>query len=95
MADFVDMARNWLKDADTWDEWPSVEAAILGVLNVHRPFPSTPAGSGWHCGGCTQRSGTDAWYVGWPCSTVRAVANGLGIEVTPVGMIHWKGTRDA
>ena len=74
MADFVDRVRNWLADADAWDEWPAAEAAILGVLNVHRP-------RGPHCGGCTQLAGGDAWYVEWPCQTVRAVANGLGVEM--------------
>jgi hypothetical protein len=33
---FRAQVKNWLEDADTWDMWPTIEAAILGVLDATR-----------------------------------------------------------
>lgn len=33
LAAFRQSVSIWLEDADTWDDWPKVEAAILGVLD--------------------------------------------------------------
>ena len=61
--------KDWLEDADTWDMWPTIEAAILGVLDTTRIDDITDANE--------QQRG----YRAAADDMRRAIARALGIEV--------------
>lgn len=56
--------------------------AILGVLDEHQPVPCGNVrhdrGDGQHCAVCEYDDIERSW---WPCPTVRAIVEKLGIEV--------------
>ena len=50
------------------------------VVELHAPVEDSYAASRWlDCRGCDSRGEA----ADWPCTTVRAIARGLGIETAP------------
>jgi hypothetical protein len=60
--------KDWLEDADSWDEWPTIMTAILGVLDATRINDDTDANE--------QQRG----YRAAADDVRRAIASALGIE---------------
>lgn len=55
--------------------------ALLGVLEVHKPERDSVGAKVWHnCASCRD-TGWNGPEVPWPCPTVLAIAEKLGIEV--------------
>lgn len=58
--------KDWLEDADTWDMWPTIETAILGVLDATAIADVTDWQRGYRAAADNAR---------------RAIASALGVEV--------------
>lgn len=63
--------------AKCYDDEP-VGMALLAVLDLHKPTPDTSYLDGrLVCNGCGLTSDEDQWP--YPCDTVKAVADALGV----------------
>lgn len=80
-VDLAAQIRKRLENSDPgWWEG-EMKAALLAVLDVHKPERHSIGAKVWHnCASCrdTDWNGPE---VPWPCETVEAIAKALGIEV--------------
>lgn len=73
--------RQWIQDR--WQGAGFVspnasQAALLRVLDVHKPTAHTLTPDDVKCAGC----GTHVTYTEYPCATVKAIADELGLVVS-------------
>lgn len=65
------------------DDYELAVAAVRAVVELHKPEPTHPGPlSTLVCHGC-ELDGYDAEHPPWPCWTITAIAEALGIGETP------------
>jgi hypothetical protein len=65
-------------DAAFANHWSEYQDAVEAVLDLHAV---TGTGPYVYCNECREGLGYDAGHADWPCPTVRAIAEKLGVDV--------------